>query len=903
MFISKVNRICERHGRIAILIIGLIIVIPFVFLWGPGSNLFGDKGRGQRVIGRMFGEPLTIADVAVQLQEMELMYYLMRQQPPPKSREFKQYMLDQAFQRLRMLHEARRRGLDKVGVQELQQALVGMFGQNGESGATQYAMFVQYQLPRLGLTEQQLLAMVRHNIVVSRLQREVVSSVYVSPTEVKAAVEKNYTRYDVRQAVFRSADYMDAVSLVPDEQTLEAYYEKHKDELRLPDQKRVRVATVSFEEWIDDATVKDDDVQAYFEEHSETFEGKALDAVRDDIVATLKKRQARTKALEQARTLITRVMALYKEQPTKAAADILKEASDAVGVPTVDSGLFTRQGEIPNIGQKARLSEAAYMVTEEDPFSRIVPEDGVFYLAAWLETMPGEKPTALTAEVRDMLKDQLVLQQVRTFWRERVEPFRVYIENGLTPDEIIEQFASGVLKKGLPDHLAAMNDEDLRNVVTSDVQPFFVPAKKRVRVVAFDPAEYMDDVEPIGVEAVQAYYNQNSGEYAPQVRARHILLRVPDEADADARDDIKARLREVQKKIEAGAEFAELAEEVSEDPGSAQRGGDLGYFTKDRMVEPFSEVAFSLEPGEVSDVIETQFGYHLIKLEAKKPGVSLEEAADSIRKELANKRARELAWEAADAFSYSVYETMTTGEDEEAAEDVPPAQMFAAMAEKKDLAWQDTPWFTENSALAVFESSRSASRNAYALTRHDPLSRVIEGVDKRYVACWLAEQSAELPDLTAAPAYVQAIQTKLRREKARELAREKAEQAYHEIEQGLVAGKEFEAAAEPYPFEAVPEFSLSALPWGTPNARLISDTVPEHSAGTLVEPLRIGDGATLLFLAGVTPPDQETVEEHYDQSEQQLLREKQQNVLESFDAKLQERAKMELDEGVREQLI
>lgn len=91
-----------------------------------------------------------------------------------------------------------------------------------------------------------------------------------------------------------------------------------------------------------------------------------------------------------------------------------------------------------------------------------------------------------------------------------------------------------------------------------------------------------------------------------EVRARHILVKTKEEADAIAAE------------LKGGADFAELAKSKSTDTGSGQAGGDLGYFTKDRMVPPFAEAAFALEPGQTSDPVESQFGWHIIKVEDKR---------------------------------------------------------------------------------------------------------------------------------------------------------------------------------------------------------------------------------------------------------------------------------------------
>jgi len=126
------------------------------------------------------------------------------------------------------------------------------------------------------------------------------------------------------------------------------------------------------------------------------------------------------------------------------------------------------------------------------------------------------------------------------------------------------------------------------------------------------------------------------------VRASHILIKVdPKASDADkaaAREKIAA----IQKKVQEGGDFAALAKESSECPSSAN-GGDLNYFQRGQMVGPFEEAAFTLQPGTVSDIVETQFGFHLIKVTEKKdPGVTpYEEIKDRIEKHLKQQKVNE----------------------------------------------------------------------------------------------------------------------------------------------------------------------------------------------------------------------------------------------------------------------
>ena len=104
----------------------------------------------------------------------------------------------------------------------------------------------------------------------------------------------------------------------------------------------------------------------------------------------------------------------------------------------------------------------------------------------------------------------------------------------------------------------------------------------------------------------------------------------------------KKKAEGILKRVKSGEDFAKLAAEVSDDPGSKQKGGELGFFPRGRMVKSFEEAAFALKPGEVSGVIQTQYGYHIIEVEEKKPAgfESFEEARESIDQKLTQEQAK-----------------------------------------------------------------------------------------------------------------------------------------------------------------------------------------------------------------------------------------------------------------------
>jgi peptidyl-prolyl cis-trans isomerase C len=120
-------------------------------------------------------------------------------------------------------------------------------------------------------------------------------------------------------------------------------------------------------------------------------------------------------------------------------------------------------------------------------------------------------------------------------------------------------------------------------------------------------------------DEAKAFFDANSQQFdqKEKVRARHILIKVEKTADEKAKSQARKKLLGIQKKIMSGEDFAEMAKEHSQGPSNV-KGGDLGYFSKGQMVKPFEQVAFTLAAGEVSDIVETRFGYHLIKVEDRK---------------------------------------------------------------------------------------------------------------------------------------------------------------------------------------------------------------------------------------------------------------------------------------------
>jgi peptidyl-prolyl cis-trans isomerase C len=143
--------------------------------------------------------------------------------------------------------------------------------------------------------------------------------------------------------------------------------------------------------------------------------------------------------------------------------------------------------------------------------------------------------------------------------------------------------------------------------------------------------------KPVTDEEVASFYEENKdGLIDPEkVKARHILIKVSPDASDEEKDYAKNEMKGILEEARSGADFSGLAKKNSQCQ-SAPNGGDLGYFTRGRMVKPFEEAAFALQLGQISDIVETQYGYHIILLEDKKPERQLElkEVAGQIKEAL-----------------------------------------------------------------------------------------------------------------------------------------------------------------------------------------------------------------------------------------------------------------------------
>lgn len=204
---------------------------------------------------------------------------------------------------------------------------------------------------------------------------------------------------------------------------------------------------------------------------------------------------------------------------------------------------------------------------------------------------------------------------------------------------------------------ASASDAEIEARFAKDPEAYRIPERRVVSYVTVDPEALRARVT-VTPGDVEAYYRDHSEEFREeeQVCASHILVKVkaaPDAAEGHGDEQAKKIAEDLLQQARGGADFAELAKKSSEDQGSAPSGGDLGCFGRGRMVPEFENVAFDLPPGQISDLVRSSYGYHVIRVSAHKdeslPALKLVE--ERIRQTLSAERLQALQTEKADAVS------------------------------------------------------------------------------------------------------------------------------------------------------------------------------------------------------------------------------------------------------------
>lgn len=311
-------------------------------------------------------------------------------------------------------------------------------------------------------------------------------------------------------------------------------------------------------------------------------------------------------------------------------------------------------------------------------------------------------------------------------------------------------------------------DTDTQTYYDAHKQDFTTPPRVKIHYLRYDPQTMKADITPTE-EDIRAYYDANEEEFnrGPEVKARHILFRIPEGATAEQTAAIRAKAEDVLKQAQGGADFAELAQANSEDTGSKESGGDLGFFGKGQMVSEFENAAFALQPGQISEIIQTQFGLHILKVDEKREETDpYAKAKPDITERLKAAGARDLAAERA-GIAY---------------DDLMKAQTMQDVAAKDKLEVNASNFFGSGEPIDEKTGvSPQIQEVALTLSAEQKFSEPIETPTGFYLIEFVERKEPYVPELAE---IKEKVTEAARHEKAKELAKAEAEAIQNALTSG-----------------------------------------------------------------------------------------------------------------------
>ncbi|MDM0113198.1 SurA N-terminal domain-containing protein [Variovorax sp. J22R133] len=281
--------------------------------------------------------------------------------------------------------------------------------------------------------------------------------------------------------------------------------------------------------------------------------------------------------------------------------------------------------------------------------------DGKFDRALFTRAT-GMSPEQYEASVRAQMATQQVLLGVTA------SAFATKAQSDATLGALYERREIQVAQFKPADYASKVTptDADLEAYYKEHTAQFQAPEEANIQYLVLD----MDAVKKgiaVNEADLKTYYDQNSARFGTQEerRASHILINAPASATAEQRQTAKTKAEELLAQVKAAPNsFGDVARKNSQDPGSAEKGGDLDFVTRGAMVKPFEDAMFALKKGEISNLVETEFGYHIIKLDDIKPAViqPFEKVRPAIENDLRTQQATTEFAKAAESFSDVVYQ-------------------------------------------------------------------------------------------------------------------------------------------------------------------------------------------------------------------------------------------------------
>ena len=433
-----------------------------------------------------------------------------------------------------------------------------------------------------------------------------------------------------------------------------------------------------------------------------------------------------------------------------------------------DQALFdqpeTKHSVLENlVNQRLLASEAhsAGLLVSEEQLAQAIAgieafhNNGKFDKQTYTEILGRQNMTPLMFEAR--MRQDLSIRQLATAYNINGYASSAVADNLIRLNEQQRSISTSeiVLEPFLKQ--VAVDDAAVKNYYDKNSSEFQAPEQMRVEYVMFS-ADSLQSQMTVEDAEIKKYYDDHQPEFGTQEQrqAAHILISAASQAPEADKQAAKAKAEQLLQQVkQSPAKFADLAKQHSQDPGSAKNGGDLGMFERGTMVKPFEEAAFQLKPGEISGLVQSDFGFHIIKLTAVKPAKILpfEEAKGNIVQRLKLQKASDKFAELAEKFSNTVYEQSDTLK--------PAAELVKAPV-------QQSGWLKKGQEEASLWNSKTLqtvfSKDVIQEKRNSPAIEV--AADTLLSVRVLEHKPAALRPLAEVS---ESIQQKLRRQQAREL--------------------------------------------------------------------------------------------------------------------------------------
>jgi len=283
------------------------------------------------------------------------------------------------------------------------------------------------------------------------------------------------------------------------------------------------------------------------------------------------------------------------------------------------------------------------------------------------------------------------------------------INSGFTMTSELEQLLSLYAQRRVTDYVIlkvnqfesefSITDGEIKQYYNNNINNYQAPARIMVDYVELSVKALMESIDPTE-EEIQAIYEQTSSQYKQDEtrKASHILFTVNSVTSSEEKQEIEKEARLILKRAQSGEDFAELVKKFSNDQGSKNNGGDLGIITRGQMVQPFEDAVFDMQEGEIRGLVESSFGFHIIKLTELKPGRQqiLEEVKEEVIEETKRLKSENLFTELGKSFQNLVFED---------------PENLTTVADELNLPILTSDWFTESQGegVAAYPQVRKAA--------------------------------------------------------------------------------------------------------------------------------------------------------------------------------------------------